>query len=258
MAQVGPTIMIGNCRERTGAVTTFSPAMRPWVVPGRGYVVDMEDLKELSDHGIGRCMELRLEHRRDLSDPDDSLVQQWWATGVLVPTDGDGEPLEPEVPVVDVRLVRCQLGDPSLWMTLDGLEADLGAIGSVVLDPDTGDTAEDLIEFSGIGSHLLIVDSVVCDERFAKRQVGRWIAAEAIEAMSPGVEIVAAIAAPMDGSTGAARDRACDKLRDVWSSIGFERVSHEVMVLNSGLKSTHAHLVRLREKFGLSDDAWSD
>lgn len=218
----------------------------------------MEDLTELSDLGIGHCMELRLEHRRDLSEPDDSLVQQWWATGVLVPTDDDGEPLEPEVPVVHVRLVRCQLGDPSLWMTLDAMEADLGAIGSVVLDPDSRETAEGLEEFCGIGSHLLIVDSVVCEERFAKRQIGRWIAAEAIEAMSPGVEVVAAIAAPMDGSSGAVRDGACAKLRNVWSSIGFERVSREIMVLNPGLKSTHAHLVRLREKFGLSDEAWSD
>lgn len=200
-------------------------------------------------------MELRLEHRRDLSEPEDSLVEQWWATGVLVPTDEDGEPLEPEVPVVHVRLVRCQLGSPSLWMTLDGMEADLGAIGSVVLDPDTGDTAEGLIEFCGIGSHLLIVDSVVCDERFAKRQIGRWIAAEAIEAMSPGIEIVAAIAAPMDGSRGVARERASAKLRDVWSSVGFVRVSDEVVVLNPGLKATHNHLVRLREQFGLSDNS---
>lgn len=214
----------------------------------------MEDLTKLSNQSIGRRMELRLEHRRDLSDPDDLLVEQWWATGILVRTDEDGEPVAPEVPVVEVRLVRCQLGNPNLWMTLDGMEADLGAIGSVVLDPRTGDTADRLEEHSGIGSHLLVLDSVVCDERFAKRQIGRWIVAEAIEAMSPGIEIVAAIAAPMDGSTGAPRERASAKLRDVWSSVGFVRVSDEVMVLNPGLTTTYNHLVRLREQFSLSDN----
>lgn len=172
----------------------------------------MEDLTEPSDHGIGRCMELRLEHGRDLSEPDDSLVEQWWATGVLAPTDEDRGQLEPEIPVVHVRLVRCQLGDPNLLMTLDGMEADFGAMGSAVLDADTGDTTEGPIQFCGIGSHLFIVDSVGCDKRFSKRQIGRCIAAEAIDAMSPGVEIVAAIAAPMDGSGGAAHGRvpSCD------------------------------------------------
>ncbi len=94
----------------------------------------------------------------------------------------------------------------------------------------------------------------MCDERFAKRQIGRWIVVEAVEAISPGIETVAAIAAPMDGSRGVARERASAKLRDVWSSVGFVRDSSEVMVLNPGLKATHNHLVRLREQFGPSDN----
>lgn len=174
----------------------------------------------MSDHDLGGLMQLRLEHRRHMGDPDDSVVEQWLATGVLVFTDEDGEPDEPEVTVVHVRLVRCPLGSPGLWMTLDSMEADLGAVASVVLDPDTGDIDEDLSDLGGIGSHLLILDSVVCDKRFAGRQIGRWIVAEAIEAMGPGVEIVGAIAAPMDGSRGAARAQSIAKLRHVWSSIG--------------------------------------
>lgn len=128
-------------------------------------------------------------------------------------------------------------------MTLDVMEADLGTVASVVLDPDSGDIAERVNGFADLGGHLLILERVVCDKRFAGRQIGRWIAAEAIEAMSPGVELVAAIAAPMDGSTGPARAQSIARLQDMWSSVGFVKadVERSVMVLNPELPATHAH-----------------
>lgn len=213
------------------------------------------DSIELTNHELGRGMELRLEHRRALSDETDALVENWWVTGVLVGPDEDPGPDEAQLEVVQARLVRCPLGRPDLLMTLDGMEADLGAVGYAVLD-DTGDIREDLSSVSGIGSYLLIVDSVTVDKRFAGREVGRWIVAEAVSALNAGVALAAAIAAPLDGSQGAAREHACEKLRAVWSSIGFVDVdttgSDSVLVLNPELKTTYARLQRLRNRFGVA------
>lgn len=70
--------------------------------------------------------------------------------------------------------------------------------------------------------------------------------------MSPGIEFVAALAAPLDSAEGAERVAASAKLRDVWASIGFVEVEDGVMVLNPGLKTTYAHLEELRERFGVA------
>lgn len=196
-------------------------------------------------------MQLRLEHHRDMGDPDDAIVENWQAVGVLVATNVDGE-VEEEVPLVEIHIVRCPLGQPGLWALLDGISGDLAAVAPTVLDFDTGDPSEAVAELSGIGSHFLILNSVVCDKRFLGRQIGRWVAAEAIEAMSPGTEFVAALAAPLDNSRGTERAKASAKLRAVWASIGFVQVDDDVMVLNPGLKSTYSSLRRLQRRFGVA------
>ena len=182
-----------------------------------------------------------------------ALVENWWATGALIGTDEDCEPDGTDIEVVQARLVRSPLGHPELRRTLDGMEADLGSVGFAVLDV-SGEVREDLEEVSGIGSYLLVLDSVIRDKKFAGRQIGRWIAAEAVEALSPGVGIVAAMAAPMDGSRGAARERASEKLRAVWSSIGFVKAGTgaDVMVLNPELRTTYTRVQELRERFGVA------
>lgn len=208
------------------------------------------DPTELTDREVGGLMQLRIGQHRDLGDPDASVVENWLATGTLVETDIDGDVTD-ELDVVQVHLVRCPLGDPTVLIRLDEVSGDLAAVGAAVLKHD-GEPIDAVTELSAIGSHFLILNSVVSDSRFAGRRVGRWVAAEAIEALSSGTEFVAAIAAPMDDSKGAARAQARAKLAGVWTSIGFTAVRDDVMVMNPGLKRTHDLLEDLRQGFGVT------
>lgn len=101
-----------------------------------------------------------------------------------------------------------------------------------------------------MGNRILILNSVVCDKRFAGRQIGRWVAAEAIESLRADVALVAALAGPLDDSKGVERSRREARLRDVWASLGFVDIGDNVMVLNPALRSSHEALVTLRERFG--------
>lgn len=140
--------------------------------------VTLDDMNptQFSDHEVGGLMELRVRQHRDLSDPDSSVVENWQAIGVLVTTTVDGD-IQEEESVVEVHLVRCPLGTPGLWELLDGISGDLAAVCSGVLDFDTCDPTDAVAELGGIGSHFLILNSVVCDKRFSGRQIGRWVAA---------------------------------------------------------------------------------
>ncbi|APH00754.1 hypothetical protein ASJ30_03725 [Janibacter indicus] len=158
------------------------------------------------------------------------------------------EPTEQEV--VRAHLVRCELGNPNLWYTLDALEGDLGQVGSVILGPGTGEIDDEVAEHAEVGNHIFILNSVVCDKRFAGRQIGRWIAVEAILSLRSDVALVAALAGPLDNSEGEERSRRATKLRDVWTSVGFVEVEDGVMVLNPALRTSHEALVSLRQRFG--------
>lgn len=259
---MGPSVVyswpdLGSLEPSSGQIVA-APQGTQLLLAGRAhnvglsaYVADM-DASELTDHELGREMELRLECYRNLADADAGLYEVWSATGVLADM-ADDEQDDPDVEVVRVRLVRCSLGGPDLWRVLDGLEADLGTVASVLLDTESGEVKDELNVVPGLGSHLLILDKVECDSRFQGRQIGRWIASEAIGALTPGTEIVGAIAAPLNCSDDAVQKRASAKLRKVWASVGFvdvERRRH-VMALNPDLRTTHDRRAVLRERFGL-------
>lgn len=230
-----------------------TPARSPAHVGRAHYVGDM-DLARLSDHDIGHQMQMLITHERRIGEVEEREVEQWWVTGSLDATYpyGDGDDTD-VIDVVRVNLVRFSLGNPLVWTLLDGLDGDLAVVGSAVLDFDTGDLAEAVAEYAGVGGHLLILHSVVCDARFAGRHIGRWVAAEAIQALSPGIELVAAVAGPLNSnSEGVERAQISAKLRDVWASIGFVELDGDVMVLIPDLMTTYSSLENLRERFGLS------
>lgn len=204
-----------------------------------------------NDHWLGTNLDMRLTHRRLIGEVEERQVEQWWATGTIDAT-GLEDVDEEEIDVVRAHVVRCPLGNPILWSILDGLAADLEAVGSVVLDPDTGELSEAVTEHAGIGSNLVILNSVICDKRFAGRQIGRWVAAEALETLDLGAKLEATIAVPLGSDLeGVAWTKASARLAKIWSSIGFVPVGNHVMVRNPDLATSYTGLERLREHFGV-------
>jgi GNAT superfamily N-acetyltransferase len=200
----------------------------------------------VDDSQIGSVLSIRLSFRRALSLPEDRLVEQWNAALYLSDEDDD------EQVIGNAHIVRCRLGDPRVFDLLDALDGDLSAVGSVVLDPSSGEPAgpvEDLIE--GFGENFLILDRVELLPGWRGRGLGRWFAAEAIEVLSDGGTFVAAYAAPMDDSEGAERRRAESKLKGVWGDIGFEPLRGNVMVLDLALVTLSNKLAELRSDFGV-------
>lgn len=82
------------------------------------------------------------------------------------------------------------------------------------------------------------------------RGLGRWFAAEVIDSLSPGTAFAATYPAPMDDSQGLIRKRAEAKLRSVWSDIGFQTLSGDVMILDLNLVTFEDRLRTMRKKFG--------
>lgn len=81
------------------------------------------------------------------------------------------------------------------------------------------------------------------------RGIGRWFAAEVIDSLSPGADFAATYPAPMDDSQGLVRTRAEAKLRSVWSNIGFQALSGDVMILDLNLVTFEDRLQTMRKKF---------
>jgi GNAT superfamily N-acetyltransferase len=182
-----------------------------------------------------------------LSLPEDRLVEQWNAALHLSDEDDDHEQV-----IGNAHIVRCRLGDPTVFDLLDALDGDLSAVASVVLDPSSGEPAgpvEDMIE--GFGENFLILDRVEMLPGWRGRGLGRWFAAEAIEVLSDGGTFVAAYAAPMDDSEEIERRRAESKLKGVWGDIGFKPVRGNVMVLDLALVTLSNKLAELRSDFGV-------
>jgi GNAT superfamily N-acetyltransferase len=133
---------------------------------------------------------------------------------------------------------------------LDGEDAGLGAVAAAVLDPRTGELALPLQKsLLGQGDRFLILDTVELEPGWRRRGIGRWFAAEAIEALAPGTLFAAAIAAPMDGIDGLERKRAEVKLRRVWADLGFEPLSRGVMVFDLGTVTLGERLAVFRTMF---------
>jgi hypothetical protein len=82
------------------------------------------------------------------------------------------------------------------------------------------------------------------------RGIGRWFAAEVIDSLSSGAAFAATYPAPMDDSQGLKRQRAEAKLRCVWSDIGFQPLSGDVMVLDLNLVTFEDRLRTMRKRFG--------
>ena len=82
------------------------------------------------------------------------------------------------------------------------------------------------------------------------RGIGRWFAAEVIDSLSSGADFAATYPAPMDDSQGLIRDKAEAKLRSVWSDLGFQTLSGDVMTLDLNLVTFEDRLRTMRKKFG--------
>jgi GNAT superfamily N-acetyltransferase len=200
----------------------------------------------MDDSQLGSFLSVRLKFRRELSLPEDRLVEQWNAALYLSDEDDN------ETAIGRAHIVRCRIGDPSVFDLLDALDGDLSAVASVVLDPYSGhpvEPVEDMLQ--GFGENFLILDRVEMLPTWRRRGIGRWFAAEAIEVLSDGSTFVAAYASPMDESEGTERRRAASKLKGVWGDLGFEPVSGHVMVLDLNLVTLSNKLKELRRAFGV-------
>lgn len=215
--------------------------------------MNLTDAMDLQDVEIGNRTEIRLTQRRFPGDQPQPTVEQWQATGILIFT-GDTDGVDADVDVVRVEMVRCPLGDPDMSETLDALHVDLGDIGIAVLDGETGYASAAVDKLSGAGGYMLIVHTVTSSPRFAGRGMRRWVVAEAIQAMKPGIAFVATLAEALNHPKGESSAEARRKRREAWGSIGFVHVKDDVMVLNPDLSNPVERMKDLRERFGLPRD----
>lgn len=73
------------------------------------------------DSEIGSQIHIELSSRRELSLPEDRLVQQWHANAYFTADNGD-----PDRKVIGhAHVVKCPLGRGQVFDILDSLEADL-------------------------------------------------------------------------------------------------------------------------------------
>jgi GNAT superfamily N-acetyltransferase len=135
--------------------------------------------------------------------------------------------------------------------TLADLVPGTGTVGSAVIDPASGDQTEEFEDsVQGFGQDFLILNRVHMAKGWRGRGIGRWFAAEVLDSLSPGADFAATYPAPMDDSQGLVRKRAEAKLRSVWSDIGFQTLSGNVMILDLNLVTFEDRLRTLRKKFG--------
>lgn len=181
-------------------------------------------------------------------------IQSWYVTATAHDwddRDGEGDP-RPEI-VADINIVKGSLDDGSLWLQLDAMAADLEAVATSVLDPDTGDLrpeVEDVVH-AAVGSQLLILNSVTVHEPWRGYGVGALLAGEAILALDGDAQCVATYPAPLDPSEGLERTRAVIKLERAWAQIGFKPLHEGVWVLDPGTNELGDAVDRLRSILGL-------
>lgn len=135
---------------------------------------------------------------------DTPAVQNWTVEAVAhhwdeVHEDGSHR----EESVAHMHFVRGSLVQGSLWQKLDSQEGDLEVVASAVLDLETGDLQEEILEqLAGSGSSLLILNAVQLSQRCRGYGVGALLAGQAILALDGDASGITAYPAPLDGSTG--------------------------------------------------------
>lgn len=207
------------------------------------------DLSGIVDSQIGSQVRIELSLRRELSFPEHRLVEQWHASAFF--TDDNDDPDGEGQVIGHAHVVKCRPGEPQVFDILDSLEADLYTVGSAVIDPASGDLTEEFEDsVQGFGQDFLILNRVHMAKGWRGRGIGRWFAAEVLDSLSPGADFAATYPAPMDDSQGLVRKRAEAKLRSVWSDIGFQTLSGNVMILDLNLVTFEDRLRTLRKKFG--------
>lgn len=208
------------------------------------------DLSGIVDSQIGGQVRIELSLRRELSFPEHRLVEQWHASAYF--TDDSDDPDGEGQVIGHAHVVKCRLGEPQVFDILDSLEADLHTVSSAVIDPASGDPTEEVEDaVEGFGQDFLILNRVHMAKGWRGRGIGRWFAAEVIDSLSPGADFAATYPAPMDDSQGLVRKRAEAKLRSVWSDIGFQTLSGDVMILDLNLVTFEDRLRTMRKKFGV-------
>jgi hypothetical protein len=181
-------------------------------------------------------------------------IQNWHVTATAHDwddRDDEGDP-RPEI-VADINIVKGSLEDGSLWLQLDAMAADLEAVATSVMVPDTGDLrpeVEDLVH-AAVGSQLLILNSVTVHEPWRGYGVGALLAGEAILALDGDAQCVATYPAPLDSSEGSDRTRAVAKLQRTWAQIGFKPPDECVWILDPGMEDLGDAVARLGSNFGL-------
>lgn len=208
------------------------------------------DLSGIVDGQIGGRVRIELSLRRELSFPEHRLVEQWHANAYF--TDDSDDPDGEGQVIGHAHVVKCRLGEPQVFDILDSLEADLLTVSSAVIDPASGDPTEEVEDaVEGFGQDFLILNRVHMAKGWRGRGLGRWFAAEVIDSLSPGSDFAATYPAPMDDSQGLVRKRAEAKLKSVWSDIGFQTLSGDVMILDLNLVTFEDRLRTMRKKFGV-------
>lgn len=126
----------------------------------------------------------------------------------------------------------------------------LGSRGRRCPRPKTGDLTAELLErLEGIGSSLLILNSVSLAPAWRGFGVGALLAGEALLTLEGDASCIATYLGPMDGSTGAARSTAVGKLGQVWAALGFRPFTAGVWVLDPAQVALPNAVESLRTKF---------
>lgn len=173
-------------------------------------------------------------------------VQEWEAAACA--SDPNGLAIET---IARISLVKGSLVHRDLWSQRDAISGDLVWVGGALLDPD-GDLHEDLADSTnGVGSNLLILNSVQVAPKWRGYGVGAYLAGEALLSMDGDAQCVATVPAPMDDSEGEAKHRAIRKLERVWAQLGFEPYVGGAWVLDPGLTTLWEADERMRENFGV-------
>lgn len=204
------------------------------------------DLTAISDKLSSVVLEFSSE--RDLT-PEFPAVQQWWVRAVARDWEHDGSDPAREV-VADMHIVKGALMDASLDEQLDAIEGDLETVASALLDP-RGELLPTVPQ-SGLGSSIVILNSVQVSEPWRGHGVGVMLAGMALQYLSDDAICLATFPAPLDGSKGKVRERAIKRLGKVWGQLGFEPLHGGVWVLDPGLVTLDNAVVAMRERFGLA------
>lgn len=189
---------------------------------------------------------------------EEQCLHEWYVKIECVDEDGD---LSHNVGYVTAYTVEYEnMTDP--FAILDDETADLGHIGGVLFDEDTGELVSDLEDqIDGLGDGVLIIDSVQLDPAWRGRGLGPLLVGMVIEYLGAGRRFVALQAAPTerrnaagevvdkisDGERGAAKE----KLGALWSQLGFEFFKDDIWILDLALRTFGDRMEAIRHGFGL-------